>query len=89
MGTRTHGTTALQYQIVPSRTRTTMARVMPVTRMTTTTESLTVGTTVAWCPTQTRKTQTVRQRAGPVVGLRLVWGPWQVWAWLGLGRGCR
>lgn len=56
MGTRTHGTTALQYQIVPSRTQTTMARVTPATRMTTTTGSPTVGTTVAWCPTQTRKT---------------------------------
>lgn len=55
MGTRTHGTTALQYQIVPSRIQITMARVTPATRMMTTTGSLTVGTTAAWCPTQIRK----------------------------------
>lgn len=55
MGTRTHGTTALQYQIVPSRIQITMARVTPVTMMTTTMGSPTVGTIAAWCPTQTRK----------------------------------
>lgn len=60
-----------------------MDRVMPVMRMTTTTESLTIGTTAAWCPTQGRKTQIVRQGVGPVVGQ----GVWSHWGRFSNGRG--
>lgn len=73
MGIRTLEITAPQCLTAPNKTQTTMVRVMPVTTMMTMMGSLIVGTTAAWCPTPARKTWTVRQRAGPVVGTGPVW----------------
>lgn len=61
MDTRILETTAPRYPTAPSRTQTAMDRVMTATRMMTTMESQTVGTTAAWCPTPARKTRTVRR----------------------------
>lgn len=60
-----------------------MDRVMPAMRMMTTTESLTIRITAAWCPTRARKTQIVRQGVAPMVEQ----GVWSHWGKFSNGRG--
>jgi hypothetical protein len=49
-------------------------RAMPVMTTTTMMESLIAGTTAAWCPTLTRRMQTVRGRGLCTGGVVICWG---------------